>query len=232
MSTQKLPLIVKALLIADIGLGCAYVVYFLLGAPFVKLWTLLDLDSENSIATWYSSVQLFGIAALGGVFLYRHNRRTGLLSWTLLVLPLGFLVLSMDEIVMIHEWLGSRADQVFLESGDRRDSSFHITGIWMFALGIPFLVGFLCWVYLIRGHFSAKPGSLTKFVLGILVLLSGALLFEGLANLSQDMNPIYEAVTLNYVLNTFGEETLEMLGATLMFWSMYELNSEHIAIKT
>ena len=221
---EKVPPLILALLIIDITLGSAYLFYFALGEPFERIETLLDVDGEKSIPAWFSSAQLFCIAALGGLFFYRYYQRTHHISWVLLILPLGFLLLSMDEIVQMHEYLGSKSDGVFFETGSRKESFFHITGIWMFLLGIPFLAGFLFWAYLIREHFAVVPGSLAKFIAGMLVLLSGALVLEGLANFAA------ETESLEYVLTACSEETLEMVGATIIFWSMYDLNRKHISI--
>jgi hypothetical protein len=63
------------------------------------LKVLFDVDRENSIPTWFSSVQLFVI----GLLLFAQSRRRGRLGPFLFFLGLGFVFLSADEAASIHE---------------------------------------------------------------------------------------------------------------------------------
>ena len=185
---------------------------------------LLDLELETSVATWYSTIKLFCISLWGGIFAYRYINRRERLSWILLALPLLFLFLSLDEGVTLHEWIGLKTD-VFLPGGNRNETFFQHTGIWMFIIGIPFLIGFLLLVFTIKKYLSVKRGSFEKLILGMVIFLAGALGFEALTNIFPAQQ------SLGYVLMTFLEETLEMIGATVIFWAFYELTNDAIIIK-
>jgi len=224
MSETRVPLVIAVLFLADIGLGIAYLANYMMGEPFRKLTELLALDSEASIATWYSSMQLFGIFALGGLYAQRNVSWKDKNSWALIGLPLLFLFLSMDEIVQIHEWLGFKSDAL-LPRGARRATFFRYTGIWMFVVGIPFLACFFLWAFSIRKYLANTPGSFRKITVGMMILLLGALGIEALSNFIPDLD------SFGYVLTVLGEEIFEMVGGTVIFWGVYDLAGEFIISK-
>jgi hypothetical protein len=217
----RVPQIVALFLIVDIGLGVAYLVNYLTGG---YIGYSLNLNSENSIGTWYSSMQLFCISAVATVSVYGNLTWRNKRSWALVGLPLVFLFLSIDEAVHFHEWLGLKSD-AFLPEGDRTETAFQNTGIWVFLMGVPFLVCFLLWAYSIRRFFAISPGSFSKLVVGMLILLLGALGFELLTNFWRGGHSV------GYVSVTLCEETLEMLGMTVILWGAYDLATKFIVMK-
>jgi hypothetical protein len=66
-----------------------------------------------------------------------------------------------DEVATLHERLGNKLD-IFLPGGSRQNTLFSTTGIWMFAIGVPFLalVGFL--FLSVRTYFRHTPAPLIK----------------------------------------------------------------------
>lgn len=64
-----------------------------------------NLDTELSIPSWFSSVQLFVTSALLFLASRRNQREHHLPSWLLLVGSVGFAFLSVDEGAAIHERL-------------------------------------------------------------------------------------------------------------------------------
>lgn len=203
------------LLLADLGLGLFYFGNYLLGEPSGFITLRFDLNGEANVPTWYSSVKLFSIALLLALFASRVIELSNWRTWLLAGLPLLFLALSADEVAQIHEWLGLQTDAL-LPDGTRRGTFFRVTGIWMFLIGIPFLIIVLAILYMLREYFRDAAGALKLFVYGLLVLLFGALGIETLSN-------IPERGSLGYVFQIFFEELFEMLGATLMLWAAYEL---------
>lgn len=196
---------------ADVALCLLYIANHLAGQPSLKVTALSDLNGENSLAAWYSSTQLFGIAILGAIFAQRkiaENPRAILLAG----LPLLFLLMSIDEAVQIHEWLGKKSD--VLLSGGREASATSKTGIWMFVIGVPFAILFLGWAWSIKAWTADKPRCLWGMVAGMLLLLTGALGFEFASN--------WTSGTM-YVLGVVAEELCEMVGATIILWAVYEL---------
>lgn len=96
-------LVITALLLA-MTLG----VIAWLGFGHSSIWglrPLLDVGREANIPTYFSSVQLLAAALLLGV-IARHQALIGSRwRWHFLVLAVGFLVLSVDEMASIHETL-------------------------------------------------------------------------------------------------------------------------------
>lgn len=215
----RLPTLILVCFLVDVGLCGLYVGNFLIGQPSQKLTSLVDLNGENSLAAWYSSTQLFGICILGAIFAQNRIRKDHR-AVLLVGLPLLFLAMSIDEAVQIHEWLGAKSDRL-LEGGTREQTMFAKTGIWMFVIGLPFTALFLAWAYSIKKYTSEKPHCLRRMVLGMVVLLAGALGFEFASNWTTGTT---------YVLGVVAEEFCEMAGATIILWAVYELAIDQLPV--
>ena len=204
----------------DATLSLAYLGNYFAGEPHWLVSIMLDLDGEDSVCAWYSSIKFFCIFLLGLLFASKKYNPKNTSTYLLFGLPAIFLFFSIDESVMIHEWLGLFSDR-FLPEGTRKATIFHETGIWMFVLGIPFLIVFSWLAYLTKSHFAEYPGSLTKIVTGMMILLLGALGIETVGNFE-------DGSAIVYMLQVFFEESFEMLGATIMLWGMYETTVEYL----
>ena len=216
-SSKRLPRLVMIFFLIDIGLCVAYVINDLIGKTHSKLTDILNLDAESSLSAWYSSTQFFCIFILSAIFSY-HRIRKNRKSLLLIVLPIMFLLMSIDECVQIHEWLGAKSDILF-PSGSRKGTFFQYTGIWMFVFGLPFLIFFLLLAHSLKQHISDKASSLKKLVIGMAIMLAGALGFELLSN--------FVAARFWFIEVTF-EEGLEMIGATVMLWAVYDMAIDYI----
>jgi hypothetical protein len=192
-------------------------VNFLIGQPYAKLTSLLDLNGEASFCAWYSSVQLFCLFIFSAIYSYNESKKNkGYLS--LMFLPGLFLLMSIDETVQIHEWLGLKSDML-LAHGSRIGTLFHKSGIWMFLFGLPFAALFFVWLYSVKKQIFENPSAIKKLVIGMVLFLLGALGFETISNFIRKDLLVYEVVL---------EEGLEMIGATVMFWSVYEMSLKYI----
>lgn len=108
-----------------------------LGNPFEPIGILFDLDGIANIPTWFSSVQLFSI---GIVFLSLRammGKCSG--SGLFMALGVGFLYLSMDEAVVIHETIMCPLKHVSWVPRFKGDQGVWITvygliGIWLLIL--------------------------------------------------------------------------------------------------
>jgi hypothetical protein len=90
-----------SLLIFECLLASGYLVNGWIGNPLEVIGTLIDLDRETAVGTWFSSTQLFVIGALFiGMRLLVGRKSVGRLY---LMLGLGFVFLSMDETAAFHE---------------------------------------------------------------------------------------------------------------------------------
>lgn len=219
MSRGRMPTVVLAFFMIDLALGVAYVLNYLADRPYWKLTSFLDLDQEGNLPTWYASMKWFCVATLLGIFALRNFRLSQSKSWPLMLLPLVFLALSLDEVAQIHEWMGRRSD-VYLPNASRANTLFSKTGIWMFVVGLPFVAFVVLLIRSVRTYFQRASGALVKICLGIVIMLTGAIGIETLSNFVTP-NSVYA------VLQVFSEELCEMLGSTVVFWGSYELLYRH-----
>lgn len=212
---KKIPALILLFLLCDLVVALAYLLNLGLHQPLHKLNLLLDLDGEANLPTWYSSMQLFLTACFLTIFAYHNFDKSKKVSWMLLLWPLIFVGLSMDEVAQIHEWLGGKSDAL-LPGGTRAHTIFQSTGIWMFWLGIPF---FLCMLGLIRSfkkYLGGKTPVVTKLLIGLLIFAGAAIGVEMLANFVPN-------ASLGHHVEIFCEELGEMLGETFFLWAAYEL---------
>jgi hypothetical protein len=218
-SRLPVPALILVLFIIDIALGLGYISNELLGRPYGKLTVFLDLAEERNLPTWYSSIQWFLVAIFLGLFAHCNFSLRQKRSWLLLVVSLLFLALSLDEVAEIHEWLGLKSD-VLLPASTRRNTLIPKTGIWMLVIGVPFLALFVVLISSIRIYFQRAPDALVKILLGMLMMVIGAVGFETLTN-------FVARGTMYGVLQVFSEEFCEMVGATTVLWGSYELLLAH-----
>lgn len=167
-----------------------------------KIW-LLDIDSEESIFNWLSSVALFADALL--LFLVASERQLLHLPhatyWY--VLAIGFVGLSFDETASLHEKLSGTLHR-----------TLHTSGAFAFAWVIP--ASIFCALLLL--FYIPFLRALPARVAGAL-LLSGLLYVGGAVGTEMIAGAIYERLPLDslpYRMVTSVEETLEISGALLL----------------
>lgn len=211
---KKIPRLVLVLFSADLTLALFYLVNAGLHWPFAKIAPMLDLDGEANLPTWYSSMQLLLTAGLLAIFTFQQMEKGKRQSWSLLLLPLIFIFLSLDEVVGIHEWLGMASD-VFLPGGSRVNTQLAYTGIWMFLLGIPFGVIMLILLANLKKYFREQPAVGKKLLVGLAVFIGAACGVEIFSNFVPHTSKLY-------VVEVFTEELGEMLGETILVWAAYE----------
>lgn len=208
-----IPRMIWILLLVDASLGLAYVGESRMALGSWELRYFLDLNEEQNLPTWWSTVQLF--AAAGVMFAVADGRvaRSEPRSWALWVLPLVLVAFSIDEAARIHELVGMASD-IVLPGATREGTMLHETGIWFLAIGVPtaVLVGGL--VIIVRPFLLRPPGAFAKITLGIVMLFVGGVGVEALSNLV-DMG---SGVGL---VQVYVEESLEMIGTTFILWGGY-----------
>jgi hypothetical protein len=209
------PPLVLFFFIADLMFAWFYLFNWALDQPFGTINVLLDLDGEANLPAWYSSMQLFLVACLLAVFVQGRVDRTDRSSWTLASWPAVFVVLSMDEVVSIHEWLGARSD-ILLPHGTREHTLFSATGIWMFVLGIPLLLVMLGLTCSLKKYLRGSVAVRRRLWIAFLLFFGGGLGFETIAN-------FVPPGSAWHVLAVLCEELGEMLGETFFLWVAYEL---------
>lgn len=207
--------VIICLLLMDAVLASAFLADQLIGTPFGYVTHQINLNGEGNFAAWYSSAKLLGVSVLLAITSRMRILVGDVRGWLLFAVALGFAILSADEVAQVHEWLGERSDAL-LQDGTREATFFDHTGIWMFVLGIPFIVILLGALYALRNLFAIEPGSLAMFCAGAFTWLLGALGVEIFQN-------IPDRGSWGFVISILVEESLEMLGVTFMFASGYAL---------
>ncbi len=96
-----------------------------------------------------------------------------------------------------------------------------MTGIWMFALGIPTLLAFIFFVRASRRYFQSSPGFMTRFLIGFVLFLAGAGGIEILTNFTSGLE------SLTFHLEVCAEELLEMIGSSLILGASAALLQTH-----
>jgi hypothetical protein len=215
----RIPTLMLIFFIIGVTLGMAYIFNYLAGRPSGIMTIFLDLDREGNLPTWYSSIKWCCVAVLLGIFTHRNFNPTQRKSWLLMLLPLMFLLLSLDEVAEIHERLCRKSD-IFFPGASRENTLLSETGIWMLVIGVPFLALFVGLMLSIGAYFRRAPGALIKMFLGMAISVAGAIGVETLTNFVAP-NSVYE------VFQVFSEELCEMLGSTIVLWGSYELLDRH-----
>lgn len=204
------------LVVVDVLLAALYVLVHIL-APEVR-WgpfsRLLDLDSEVSIPTWFSSLQLFVIgAALFSIARFGEKHK--------LFLRLGALVLvgaSIDEAAAVHEKITDTVDNVGIELLQALMIQGH--GAWI----VPYLV-----IGLVLLLVCARPAVdiLRSHQGPALLVITGASIFVlGAVGLEIGSYFLRDGAELLYSLEVAAEEFFEMLGATLVLYGVINYSFE------
>ena len=210
-STQSANRLFLRLAIIEILLVAVYWIDILLGEPVRLLHGLFDLDGEANIPTWFSSGQLLAIAIiLWIVALYRHKPERPSRVF-LLAAGTGFLLLSADEVVQLHEGLtgllGSRYID-WIPTVLRNHKTIVLLLLAMLLVGFRIIYPDLraAWNWSRKGSLVAVAGCATV-VLGGCVLESIGYRF-------------LEPGSLAYKAEVSVEEFFEMIGATLILHSV------------
>jgi hypothetical protein len=163
----------------------------------------LDLDSDLTMPSWYSSLLLASLALLAILvgLAGRSKRPTDVWRWNLL--GVLFVLLSMDEAIALHE--------MSLAALDRFEMPAIFTFGWIpFAIVLIVILGTLYVPFLLR-----LP---RKLAVGMLV--SAAVYVFGVIGMGMINGVVFEALSFrkdfNYSLLSSVEEAFEIAGLTLL----------------
>ena len=166
----------------------------------------LDLDAEESFGTWFSS----GVLLMASVFLFHQSRvlRAQKREWHRwwLGLAVGFLVLSVDEVVGLHELLNTFMDE----------TSWTVIGFpILVVVGLSFLP--FLWAH--------------RWRTGVLFVLAGAIYGGGAVGVEHYSGA--EVNSLHYNMLTTLEEGMEMVGAILFLYAVLDhmRGPKHVAVR-
>jgi len=208
-NSQQAKLMLRSLFALEI---CMVILYLLDQHfhAFGKVHHIFDLDEELTLPSWFSAAQLF---LIGIVFLLQNfrfplpkNASLKLLSF----IGLGFIFLSLDETVMIHErinWTFRHLD--FLPRFKRGH------GLWISIYATTALILLTIWWKSILEMWQSYPKQFILFTLGSLILLTGAV---GLEIIGYQYLRVGELRYL-YIWEVAIEEGLEMMGASVILYA-------------
>lgn len=184
-------------------------------AELDQLLTLMSVNRETSLPSWFSSKILFVAALLLG-FLYLSTRRTrspGSRMW--LGLSIIFLYLSVDEALFLHE----RVAGVF-------SRAFGLSGILYYAWVLPFSLLVLVFLVFYAPFFLRLQGRTRNLIaLAGTLYLGGALGAEMIAAL---MDQSGNRETLAFIGIFTLEEWLEMTGISVFIFALLDYAARYL----
>ncbi|MEX2124579.1 MAG: hypothetical protein WD795_11865 [Woeseia sp.] len=172
---------------------------------------LFDLDSEKSLSTWFSAIQLFAVGALLFLAAMNNGQKEYLSNFALTVAGLVFIWLSADEDVQLHENLTYMARHFGLS----RISFVGEWGAWIIAYAALGLLG----VALGAKHLNALWRHFNSVAVvglaGAVTYVIGAVGFE---IASFPLRNSEATLTLNLIAVAF-EEFFEMVGISIILYA-------------
>ena len=182
---------------------------------FEELVELFDLDSENNLPTWYSTISLFFcsiILLLIGLFKKNVGDKF-YLHW--IILSIIFTIMSLDENIQLHE-----------KTIDPLRNFFNSSGIFYFAWTIPaiFLLFFLFFFFL-KFLINLPKKSRILFLFSGSIFITGSIGGEFVGGYYVSL---FHQENLVYALITNFEEILEMTGILFFIYSLLDYMSLHL----
>lgn len=187
---------------------------------------LFDLDEEQNVPTWFSSIALLLCSLLLAFIASETERQKKPYYYNWAVLAGIFLFLSIDEYASLHEGFTNPLRE-----------SFNLTGYFYFAWVIPYglvLIGLMIFYY--KFLFSLPVKTRNNFILAGLLYLTGAIGFDMLGGFQWELYDKYDPAfnIYLYVLYSTIEEILEMTGIAIFIYGLSRYIGEElkgIAIK-
>lgn len=174
-----------------------------------------DVDRENNVPTWFSTICLFLCAlALSVIALLEWRRRMPLARYWFALSGI-FALLSLDEAASFHEMLIQPVQ-----------SLLHTGGVFLSAWVVPgglFVIGFV----LLFSDFLRRlpPETRRDFLIAGAVYVSGAL---GMEMIGGNYLSIHQRRDFAFSIMTIVEESLEMFGAILFLRGLLRHLEKHV----
>jgi hypothetical protein len=193
-------------LVSLAGLAVELVGHLVAGAHESRAVETFSLSYEGNVPTWYSSVLLVG-AALATALFALHLRQSGgrfTRRWMLLACLLAYV--SLDETATLHERLNGLFSVEGLDGW--------LTFGWILPVGAAVVLLAIAYFPIV---FALPRATRNLVILAGVLYVGGALVFElplgwWTAQAGEE--------SLGYILIDWGEETLELAGATLYLATM------------
>ncbi|MBF2027395.1 MAG: hypothetical protein IGS48_11585 [Oscillatoriales cyanobacterium C42_A2020_001] len=221
-SARFLGLIIFGLVVANVllnGLKC------FLGRDWVWGFSrLFDLDSENNIPTWYSSITLLICSGLLAIIAHQKQQQGDRFVNYWRGLALIFLGLSIDEASSIHEVLA-----VF-------NQSLQLDGFLRFVWVIPAIVLLIIFSLFYWKFVQALPQKIKRlFLLAAALYISGAIVMEMIGGKYMKVFSFELPILKNSGFVGMGmallitlEEFLEMCGVAVFIYALLLILSREV----
>jgi hypothetical protein len=209
LDSRHLRTFILALIAVEILFVVAHLSLFAV-APESGLRHMFNLDKEYNFPSYFSSMQLFLIGLvlmlLGPLTVGREQVPT----WFLVLGGLGFVFLSADEMLGLHERLTRNLATLSWTPRFRDDH-----GIWIFVYFALLPVILLVVWRPLRALWRVRRSAILLGLVGVGVMVAGAVIVE----IPSYIFALRETTGWIYPLQVAVEEFLEMVGATLILLS-------------
>jgi hypothetical protein len=197
------------LIFFELCLVLIYAADTLLGSPSWSIQQLFDLDGESNIPAWFSSVQLF---LIGLIFLLRSRQTNPDHSPSplfFLMVSTGFIFLSVDEVVSIHEKISVIFKHVELMPRFKGDH-----GVWVFIYALIGLILFVATFRSLAAMWNRYRHATFIMAIGMGIVVLGGVILEVISYqfLRGGSTPLL------YSAEVAIEEFLEMSGASVTLY--------------
>jgi hypothetical protein len=222
MGKKEIRLVVTCLVLFEILLVAIFALDYLLAHPSYTIHKLFDLDKENTIPTWFASIQLF---VTGGYILLipgviKREGKNPLQKIFYYLFGFAFIFLSMDEACSIHE----KVNMVIQGHFPGFPHFVNNYGHWVF----PYLVALALFLILVRKPLLTMWKECRKeaalILGGIALVILGGIVMEIIG-----FNFYYsESHKVFYRIEVVLEEFFEMAGVTLILYGfvLHSLNGK------
>ena len=200
---SKLIKLIAGLVVVSIGIRAAQ--YF--GQMPVNM--RFDLDTENSIPSYFSAALTLAVAMLFGLIGWIQRIRKERFAWHWIGLAIIFALLSLDEATAIHEALIERVRHLL-----------HLGGFLYFAWVVP---GLIFVAVMLIGYFKflvALPSRFRRLLIAAGALFVGGAL--GWEMVGAKYSTVFGSNNFGYQLLVSVEESFEMLGMAICLYALRE----------
>lgn len=175
------------------------------------LW-LFAVGRDTSIPTWYAAVTLLICSLLLWVISWIKQKTDGAYIFQWRVLSGIFLILSIDEVSAIHEWIGKRL--ILIPKSFKLATGGFLNYDWV-VFGMFFVLAFLA--FYLRFIFDLPKYTKWMFLLSGFIFVGGSI---GIEMINARTHLFYGANNIEYQLATTVEELFEMLGIAIFIYAL------------
>lgn len=204
--------VVRTLLLIIVLLTLAYLagqfsIYYLHHNTLLGFVPRFDLNGENNIPAWYSTVTILLCSILLGTIAVVKTKEKNPYAPHWRMLSVLFLLLSLDEAASIHEW-----------STMPWRRAFYTTGLLYYAWVIPGSIFALMIGVLYLGFLrNLPPDTRRLFVTAGVIYIGGVI---GMEMVEGYYDTLYGTNNMSFALIVMIEEVLEMLGILVFLYAL------------